>query len=87
MMIDDITPITDPESIKRDAYRVVYEDILAHAPSMFMGRYDAINGNRHFMYGVETVMEYIAYNVSEHTADTFSNMFLDNMDLSEHELN
>ena len=38
-----------------------------------------LNGNKNFMYGISTVMEWIAYRVSEKQGEEFSAMFLDNM--------
>ena len=50
---------------------------------LFCGRYDAKNGNEHFMYGVSTVMEYLAYLVSDECGDEFSDTFTKNMIKSE----
>ena len=50
---------------------------------LFCGRYDAKNGNEHFMYGVSTVMEYLAYLVSDEYGDEFSDTFTKNMIKSE----
>jgi len=46
---------------------------------LFIGKYDAKNGNQNFMYGIQTVMEYLSYEVSEEYGDNFSAMFLKNM--------
>lgn len=46
---------------------------------LFVGKYDAENGSEQFMYGVDTVMEYLAYKVSEEYGDKFCGMFLENM--------
>lgn len=45
---------------KRDAYRIVYNDILNRDVRMFLGTFDAVNGTHDFMFGVATVMEFIA---------------------------
>lgn len=50
---------------------------------LFCGRYDAKNGNEHFMYGVSTVMEYLAYLVSDEYGNEFSDTFTKNMIKSE----
>ena len=42
---------------------------------MFEGHYDAKNGQPEFMYGISTVMEYLAYMVSDEYGDSFSNTF------------
>lgn len=63
----------------RDAYRIVYNDILNKDIGLFLGRFDAEHGNFHFMFGVETVMEFIATNVSEKNGEDFITMFIDNL--------
>lgn len=50
---------------------------------LFCGRYDAKNGNEYFMYGVSTVMEYLAYLVSDEYGNEFSDTFTKNMIKSE----
>lgn len=50
---------------------------------LFFGKYDARNGKKEFMYGINTVMEYLAYEVSEEFYEEFSNEFLKNMQESE----
>lgn len=65
----------------KDAYTVVFND-LCQCP-MFQGKYDAINGNEHYMSGIETVMEVIAtrgYN--EGFAERFAEVFTLNMERS-----
>lgn len=46
---------------------------------LFCGRYDAIHGDDHFMYGIGTVMEYISYSVSDEVGKTFKRKFDDNI--------
>ena len=46
---------------------------------LFIGKYDARNGNKDFMYGIQTVMEYLSYKVSDEYGENFSNTFLKNM--------
>ena len=50
---------------------------------LFSGRYDAKNGNKKFMYGISTVMEYLAYLVSEEYGEQFDAEFVKNMIESE----
>lgn len=50
---------------------------------LFTGKYDARNGDEHFMYGVACVMESIAYHVSDDVGDAFSELFTKNMTESE----
>lgn len=80
-------PNEDPDRIiskeLQHAYKLVYEDLISdNAPNLFKGIYDAINGSEKFMYGIDTVMEFISYNCSEETYDSFSEMFFNNMDKS-----
>lgn len=46
---------------------------------MFTGKYDAKHGRKHFMFGVLTVLEYIADKAGN---EEYSDMFLDNMNKS-----
>ena len=50
---------------------------------MFEGRYNAKNGKPEFMYGILTVMECLAYRVSDEYVDSFSNTFIQNLIISE----
>lgn len=50
---------------------------------LFVGRYDAKNGSAQFMHGICTVMEYIAYKVSDEYGDQFSEKFVKNLIESE----
>lgn len=61
----------------KKAYQMVFNDL--HNCPMFQGRYDAINGNPYFMFGIETVMEVIANRAyDDDFAEKFSNEFTDN---------
>lgn len=61
------------------AYQIVYLDMVNSGCGLFVGRYDAMNGDEHFMYGISTVMEYIAHQVSEEDGYNFSEMFNNNL--------
>lgn len=50
---------------------------------LFCGRYDAENGSAEFMHGIETVMEYLAYLVSDEYGAEFEEVFLKNLIKSE----
>lgn len=50
---------------------------------LFVGKYDATHGSEHFMHGIGTVMESLAYMVSEETGDKFSELFTANLIASE----
>lgn len=70
--------------LKRLAYKIVYDDLTKPpACGMFVGKHDARNGNDSFMNGIWTLMEYIAYEVSEKNGDKFNALFLDNLEESE----
>lgn len=59
----------------KKAYQMVFSD-LCHSSGMLQGHYDAINGNPHFMVGIETVMEVIANRAyDEQYAETFADIF------------
>ena len=50
---------------------------------LFVGNYDAKNGDEHFMYGVCAVMECLAYMICEKDGDNVSKEFIENMLTSE----
>ena len=50
---------------------------------MFNGIYNAKNGSAQFMYGIEAVMECLAYMVSDEYGDSFSDTFVKNLIFSE----
>lgn len=52
--------------------------------NLFCGKYDAKNGNEHFMHGVSTVMEVIAHYAGD---EQFEDLFLKNMINSEENSN
>lgn len=63
----------------QDAYRIVLNDMMNSGCGLLVGKYDAKNGNEKYMFGVDTVMEWIAYKVSEAQGDDFSELFTKNM--------
>lgn len=67
------------------AYKVVFEDMRKNSPSFFFGNYDAKNGKESFMFGVSTVMEFIAMRADslEKMYENFSDEFTKNMVKSE----
>lgn len=68
------------EKVMKVAYQLVYQDMVVNAGvGMFTGKYDAKHGSKEFMYGIGTVMEFIASKVSEETYDTFNNIFTKNL--------
>ena len=65
------------------AYEMVLNDIVNSGCGLMIGKFDAINGEKHFMYGISTVMEWIAYKVSDEVGNEFSDLFIKNMIESE----
>lgn len=63
----------------QDAYRIVFNDMMNSGCGLLVGKYDAKNGNEKYMFGVDTIMEWIAYKVSEAQGDDFSELFTKNM--------
>lgn len=49
---------------------------------LFAGKFDAKNGNVDFMYGIETVMEYLTSLISEEYHDEYEKEFLNNFERS-----
>ena len=67
----------------QDAYRIVLNDMLNSGCGLFVGEYDARNGDEKFMHGISTVMEWIAYKVSDADGDEFNDLFIKNLIKSE----
>lgn len=67
---------------KQDAYRIVYNDILNRDIGLFLGRFDAKNGKHEFMYGINTLMEFIALECSEADYEDFQNIWFENFQKS-----
>lgn len=65
-----------------DAYYLVYKD-LTKEDGVLTGRYDAKNGERAYMFGVQTVMELIAYRCGNACGEAFDSKFISNVLLSE----
>ena len=54
---------------------------------LFIGKYDARNGDKNFMYGVSSVMECLAYMIDGKYGDDFSKEFIENILTSEEKAN
>ncbi len=66
----------------KKAYQMVFDD-LCHS-RMFLGFYDAFNGNEQYMGGIETVMEVIAERgYGSDFAEYFTEEFANNLRRSE----
>ena len=72
-------------SFRTDAYKLVFDDLTKC--NMFKGIYDAKHGNADYMYGILTIMENIALNVSEDCYEKFTAEFTKNMTESENKAN
>lgn len=62
--------------------KLVLKKIIVEAMEevgLLRGKYDKLNGNPHFIYGINTVMEYFAYQVSDDFGEEVSNIFYNNM--------
>lgn len=66
---------------KKEAFEIVFDNLTK--VDLFMGKYDAEYGSENLMYGISTVMEYIAYNIGEEVYQSFENEFIKNMIKSE----
>lgn len=66
---------------EKEAFEFVLNKLMECG--LFIGEYDARNGDEHFMYGISVVMESIAYHVSDEVGDAFSDLFTRNMIESE----
>ena len=67
---------------KQDAYKIVYNDILNRDIGLFFGRFDAKNGTPEFMYGISTLMEFIAYESGEANYYVFQKIWFENFQKS-----
>lgn len=70
----------------QNAYKLVYNDMVK-CGGLFVGQFDAKNGNKKFMYGIGAIMEFIALNAGEEIYDDFekiwSENFINSLDKSE----
>ena len=65
----------------QNAYKLVYNDMVK-CGGLFVGRFDAKNGNKDFMYGIGTIMEFIALSAEKQTYDEFEKLWLENFEKS-----
>lgn len=73
---------------KKEAYNYVFDDLISNYGGLLRGNYDAKNGNEHFMYGIWTVLEIIAYNAGgDDKVDLLNIIFSTNMEESEKKIN
>ena len=69
--------LTDNE---REVLKKIVEDMREYG--LFAGKFDAKNGNINFMYGIETVMEYLTSLISEEYCDEYQKEFINNFEKS-----
>ena len=62
---------------KKEAFEIVFDELTRI--DLFTGKYDAKHGDENLMYGISTVMEYIAYQIDEKVYQNFENEFIKNM--------
>ena len=67
---------------EKQTTRKIIETIMRNG-SLFAGNYDAVNGNPEFMYGILSLLEYLAYSVDENFGDEIEDIFIKNMLKSE----
>lgn len=59
-----------------EAYKMVYEDMVNSGCGLLVGKFDANNGTEKFMYGIQTVMEWIADRAT--SAEAFDAIWMKN---------
>lgn len=67
---------------EKQTIRKVIETIMQNG-GLFAGNYDAVNGNPDFMYGISSLLEYLAYSVDENFGNKVEDAFIKNMLKSE----
>lgn len=72
-----ITLTDEQKAVVKEVFEEMIFDI-----EMFRGRYDAKNGDEHFMFGISTPLTYLAYTIDEEYGKNFDAMFMKNMQKS-----
>lgn len=64
----------------QEAYKMVYDDMVNSECGLLVGTFDATNGKKEFIFGIQTVMEWIAYRADDtgKTYEDFDKLFLSN---------
>lgn len=70
---------------EKQTIRKVIETII-QSDGLFAGSYDAENGNSDFMYGISSLLEYLAYAVDADLGNEVEDIFTENMLKSEKSL-
>lgn len=69
---------------REEAFEIVFDELTRI--NLFIGKYDAKYGDENVMYGISTVMEYIAKQIDEKVHQNFENEFIKNMIKSENKV-
>lgn len=67
----------------RDAYRIVFNDLMNMNCDLLVGKYDAKHGSEQFVNGIGAVMRLLAYGMSVPEGQAFEELFSKNMIESE----
>lgn len=70
----------ESENVEREVLKKIVDKMREYV--LFAGQFDAKNGNVNFMYGIETVMEYLTGLVSDEYHDEFEKEFMTNFEKS-----
>lgn len=76
-VLEVIKQLRTEKEAKAAAYKIVFNDLMQNP--MFRGTYDATHGSQAFMHGICTIMENIAWNVSQDCYEDFQNEFSKNI--------
>lgn len=72
------------ENEKQTMQKVI--ETIIQSDGLFAGNYDAENGNSDFMYGISSLLEYLAYAVDADLGNEVEDIFVENMLKSEKSL-
>ena len=67
---------------EKQTVRKIIREIMQNG-GLFAGNYDAVNGNPEFIYGISSLLEYLAYSVDENLGNEVEELFVKNMIKSE----
>ena len=70
---------------EKQTMRNIIETIMQNG-GLFAGNYDAVNGSPEFMYGISSLLEYLAYSVDADLGNEVEDIFAENMLKSEKSL-
>lgn len=62
---------------EKTAFEIVFNKLCTC--SLFMGKYDAKHGTPSYMYGINAVMENIAYHIDEETYFNYNKQWVTNI--------